>query len=148
MKNVDYQILQELISNPQASFSTIAKKLNISQNTIKKKYEKMLQEKTILHNFITIDLQKIGYEGRARYTIKTQQKILTIEALKKIPNVILVSETFGDYDVIAFAVVKDYTSMINITDKIKKIPTIMQADVSLEKTTHFPVSQQFNNLSW
>ncbi len=148
MKDVDNEILHELVNNPQASFSSIAKKLNIAQNTVKKKFEKMVYDKTILYSFITIDLLKIGYQGRARITIKTEQKPLTIEALKKIPNVVLVAETVGDYDIIVLAVIKDYSDMLRITDEIKKVPTISQADVSLEKTTHFPVNPQFNNLSW
>jgi Lrp/AsnC family transcriptional regulator for asnA, asnC and gidA len=148
MNELDCGILKELISNPQISFSAIAKKLNISQNTVKKRYEKMVKEKTILSSFITIDLIKIGFQGRARFTIRTDQKASTIESLKKIPNITLVAETFGDYDVIAFAIVKDYTSMMEVSNEIKNIPTIKQADISLEKTTHFPVSEQFNYLSW
>ncbi|MGD6933097.1 MAG: Lrp/AsnC family transcriptional regulator [Candidatus Bathyarchaeia archaeon] len=148
MKDVDNEILHELVNNPQAPFSLIAKKLNIAQNTVKKKYEKMVYEKIILHSFITIDLLKIGYQGRARITIKTEQKTLTIEALKKIPNVVLVAETIGDYDIIVLAVIKDYQDMLRTTDEIKKVPTISQADVSLEKITHFPVNLQFNKLSW
>ncbi len=148
MKKIDDKILRELIINPQAPFSAIAKRLNISQNTVKKKYEKMIQGKIILHSSITIDLLKIGYQGRARFTIRTDQKNLTIEALKKIPNIIVVAETFGDYDVIAIAAIKDYTSMISIANEIKKIQSIIQTDVSLEKTSHFPVSKQFNNLAW
>jgi hypothetical protein len=38
--------------------------------------------------------------------------------------------------------------MLRTTDEIKKVPTISQADVSLEKITHFPVNLQFNKLSW
>ena len=148
MKNIDDKILHELIINPQAPFSAIAKKLNISQNTVKKKYEKMIEDKIILRSSITIDLLKIGYQGRARFTIRTEQKNLTIEALKKIPNIIVVAETFGDYDVIAIAAIKDYTNMISIANEIKQIPSISQTDVSLEKTSHFPASKQFNNLSW
>jgi Lrp/AsnC family transcriptional regulator, regulator for asnA, asnC and gidA len=148
MNELDCGILKELISNPQISFSAIAKKLNISQNTVKKRYEKMVKEKTILRSSITIDLLKIGFQGRARFTIRTDQKILTIEALKKIPNIVMVAETYGDYDVIAFAIVKDYTSMMDISNEIKEIPTIKQVDVSLEETTHFPVSEQFNYITW
>jgi DNA-binding Lrp family transcriptional regulator len=148
MKNLDDEIMHELIMNPQIPFSRIAKKLNISQNTIKKKYEKMVKDKIILRSTITIDLLKIGYQGKARFTIRTEQKEATIEALKKIPNIILVAETVGDYDVIAIAAVKDYKSMINMSNEVKKIPTVSQADVALEETTHFPVSTQFNLLLW
>lgn len=147
MNELDYEILRELISDPQVSFSAIAKKLNVSQNTIKKRYQKMVAEKKILRSFITINLAKIGFQGRARFTIKTDQKMLTIESLKKIPNVFLVAETFGDYDVIAFAAVKDYNGLMTISSEIKKLPTIKQTDISLEKVTHFPVSEQFNYLS-
>jgi len=146
IEELECKILRELISNPQDSFSNIAKKLNISQNTVKKRYEKMIAEKTIIRTFLTIDLSKIGFQGKARFTIRTHQKTQTIEALKKIPNIVLVAETFGDYDVIAIAAVKDLTSMIKIDNEVKKIPSILQADVTLEKATYFPVSEQFNFL--
>ena len=146
IEELDCKILRELISNPQESFSNIAKKLDISQNTVKKRYQKMIAEKTILRSFITMDLSKIGFQGKARFTIRTHQKTQTIEALKKIPNIVLVAETFGDYDVIAIAAFKDFTSMIKIDNDVKKISTILQMDVSLEKATYFPVSEQFNFL--
>ncbi len=148
MKNLDDEILHELIVDPQIPFSSIAKKLNISQNTVKKKYEKMVKEKRILRSTITVDLAKIGYQGKARFTIRTEQKQETIEALKKIPNIFIVAETLGDYDVIAIAAVKNYQSIISMSDEIKSIPSIIQADISLEATTHYPVSTKFNNLFW
>ena len=148
IEELDCKILNELISRPQESFSKIAKKLNISQNTVKKRYEKMIEKKTILRSFITIDLSKIGFQGKARFTIRTNEKTQTIDALKQIPNIVLVAETFGDYDVIAIAAVKDFTSMVKIDSEVKKIPSILQLDVALEKATYFPVSEQFNFLVW
>jgi DNA-binding Lrp family transcriptional regulator len=148
MKNLEDEILHELIVNPQIPFSSIAKKLKISQNTVKKKYEKMVKEKIILRSTITVDLLKVGYQGRARFTIRTEQKKETIEALKKIPNIFLIAETLGDYDLVVIAAIKDYKNIINISNEIKSIPTIIQADVALEEITHFPVSDKFNKLFW
>jgi DNA-binding Lrp family transcriptional regulator len=148
MKDLDDAILREFILDPQASFSSIAKKLKISQNTVKKKYDKMVEEKIVLCSTITLDLLKIGYQGKARFTIRTEHRSQTIEALTKISNIFIVAETLGDYDVIAFAAIKDYKSMLEISNQIKSIPTVIQADVAFEETTYFPVGAQFNNLIW
>jgi Lrp/AsnC family transcriptional regulator, regulator for asnA, asnC and gidA len=148
VKKLKNEILRELIDNPQIPFSHISKKLKVSQNTVKKKYEEMVKEKVILNSSITIDLSKIGFQGSARFTITTEKKEETIEALKKIPNIILIAETFGDYNIVAIAIIKDYKSMLSIANEIWKMPPVKQVDVGLAQEAHFPLDAQFTKVGF
>ncbi len=143
MKNIEKEILLELSKNPQIPFSRISKKLNISQNTVKKIYEKLKNEKVILHSSITIDLLKVGFQGTATFTIITEQKEETIEALKKISNIIFIAETCGDYNIMAIAIIKNYENMINIAYELRKTPTIKQIDIALAQEAVLPPNGQF-----
>lgn len=145
MDNLDYLILSEIVKNPQIPFSHIARTLKISQNTVKKKYEQMVKKNIIIGSSIIIDLSKIGFEGMASFSIITEKKALTIEALQKIFNVFIIVETVGDYDIRAMAIIKNYAGMMKLVKEIQAIPTIKQVDVVLRTETLFPMFSQYNN---
>jgi Lrp/AsnC family transcriptional regulator, regulator for asnA, asnC and gidA len=145
MDNLDYLILSEIVKNPQIPFSHIARTLKISQNTVKKKYEQMVKKNIIIGSSIIIDLSKIGFEGMASFSIITEKKALTIEALQKIFNVFIIVETVGDYDIRAMAIIKNYAGMMTLVKEIQAIPTIKQVDVVLRTETLFPMFSQYNN---
>lgn len=141
-----FEILSELNVDPQKPFSHIASKLKISQNTVKKFYEKMIHDKIILHSSIIIDLSKIGFQGKARFNIITDKKEETIESLQRMPQVYLISETSGDFDIIALVAVKDYTEIMDTCKTIQEMPTIKSVDVCLTRDVLFPADIKFNKM--
>jgi Lrp/AsnC family transcriptional regulator for asnA, asnC and gidA len=146
MSEIDAQILRELMKNAQTPFSRIAKKLGISSSTVKKRYEKMKNEGTIMQSSITIDLSKLGYQGKVFLMITNapkQDKSTTINALKRIPNVFVITEIIGDCDVLAIAPVIDLKSVKALVDEIKKVPSVDRVEVSLISDTMFPINSRF-----
>jgi len=64
MDKEDYLILSELLKDAQMSFLAIAKKFDISPYTVIKRYEGMKREGIILQTMVSIDLSKLGYQGK------------------------------------------------------------------------------------
>jgi Lrp/AsnC family transcriptional regulator for asnA, asnC and gidA len=150
MDELDLLILKELMKDAQTPFLRIAKKLGVSPETVRKKYRKMKEEGIIKHCSISIDLSKIGYEGKVFLMITSapnHDQSKTISALKKIQNVFLASEIMGDFDVIGIAPIKDLNSLKILVNKIKKEPSVKQVEIALINDTDFPINKRFGKLS-
>jgi hypothetical protein len=75
-----------------------------------------------------------------------QDKTATINALKKMPNIFLITEIIGEFDVLAIAAVKDFTSIIDMMNTIRKLPSVEQAEATFVTDTLFPAGEEFNRL--
>ncbi len=146
MDRLDYLILSELLKNAQASFSKIAKRLKTSPYTVKRRYENMKNEGVIYGSTVSIDLSKIGYQGKVflLITISPQQNSSsTISNLTKIRNVIVVTELIGPYDILCIAPVSDLASVRKLVLEVKKAPGVQRVEVALINDTNFPVNESF-----
>ena len=149
MDETDMSILRELTENPQVPILRIAERIGVSPRTVQKKYQKMKDDGIIRRSSIIIDLSKIGYQGKAYLHITNtpgQDKELTVNALKKIPDIFLITEIIGEFDVLAIAAVKNYKSVINMVNTVKRIPSVDQVDATFVADTTFPGGKEFNDL--
>jgi nucleoside permease NupC len=109
----------------------------------------MKDNSIILHSSIVIDLARIGYQGRAYLyvTVKPGQGTeLTINALKKIPDIYIMTEIIGDYDILAIAAVRNFTSIMDKINTIRKLPSVELVEVTFMTDTMFPGPKEFNEL--
>lgn len=146
MDGTDLEILQLLVRNPQEPFSRIAKEVGISTGTVQRKVQKMKESGIILGSSIIIDLSKLGYKGEAYLQITNSSgydKAATIEGLKGIPNIFLITEIIGDFDILAIAAVKDYQSVVNMVNTIKQLPSVAKVDTDFVTDTQFPATTKF-----
>jgi Lrp/AsnC family transcriptional regulator for asnA, asnC and gidA len=149
MDEVDIQILKELTKDAQTPFLRIAEKIGVSPKTVQIRYNKMKQEGIILRSTITVDLSKLGFQGRAFLSITNapnQNRKETIGALKQMQNIILLTEIIGDFDVLAIAAIKDLKSIISLVNAVRKLPSVDQVEVSFTDNTSFPVEKGFADL--
>lgn len=149
MDQLDYRILSELLKNAQTSFAEIARRLETSPYTVGRRYENMKKEGIFLGSRVSIDLSKIGYQGKAFLwiTISPQRsKLNTIATLKKMRNIVLVSELIGPYDLLAIAPVVDLASVRTLVEEVKKAPNIQRVEVTLINDTNFPVNPSFGRI--
>jgi DNA-binding Lrp family transcriptional regulator len=149
MDNIDRHIINELTKNAQKSFLKIAEEMGISPGSVQKKCEKMKKTGIILRPTVSIDLSKIGYQGKV-YLMITEKldhgKINTIDALKRIRNIFLVAEIFGEFDVMAMAPFKDFADVIELVDKIRTLPSVSQVEIALTSDTSFPVTKYYSKM--
>jgi len=86
MDELDLYIIRELTKDAQTPFLRIAKKLGISPETVRTRYAKMKENGAIKCCSISINLSRIGYQGKAFLMITNapnHDKSKTIDALKK-----------------------------------------------------------------
>ena len=149
MDEIDQKILKELTKNAQAPFSRIAKKIGVSPQTVQIRYAKMKEEGAILRSAVTVDLLKVGYQGKAELMITNvpnHTKKETIDALKKMRDIFLETEIIGAFDVLAVAAIRDFRSGINLVNTVRALPSVDHVDVSFTTDTAFPVGKGFNEL--
>lgn len=148
MDSIDMDILDQLIKNPQKPFCKIAKKIGVSQRTVQKKIEKMQKKGIILRFSTIIDLSKFGYQGRANLMITQSQnydRSFTIDSIKNIPDVFLIAEITGEYDLLAIVAVRDYRSILKIVKTIEELPSVENVRINFLTDTLFPAPKNFKN---
>ena len=123
MDKLDYQILSELLLDATLSFVEIAKKIGTSPYTVRRRYEKMKKDGVIFKHVVTVDLSKLGYQGKAFLFITTSpdgSKLDTISFLKNITNIITVTEILGPFDILAIAPVIDLLDVQSLVQKVRE----------------------------
>lgn len=149
MDEIDLHIIRELTKDARTPFLRIAKKLGVSPETVRKRYGRMKEEGTIKHCSISIDLSKIGYQGKVFLMITNSpnhDKSKTIGALKKMRNIFVISEIIGDFEIMGIAPVKDMNSLKTLVNKIKKLPSVNKVEFTVINDTVFPVNEQFGEI--
>jgi DNA-binding Lrp family transcriptional regulator len=149
MDELDIQILKELTKDAQTPFSTIATRIGTSTRTVIQKFERMKKDGIILRSAVTIDLSKLGYQGKAFLKItnaQNQNRKATIDALSKMQNIILSTEIIGDFYVLAVVAVKDFRGIIRLINEVQNLPSVDHVDVSFTDETAFPVGKGFERV--
>jgi Lrp/AsnC family transcriptional regulator for asnA, asnC and gidA len=146
---IDYLVLSELLKDAQLPFSAIAKKLGISAQTVKNRYEKMKDEGIVSPSVISLDLSKLGYQGKAFLMITTSpetKKSEIINSVKKISDIIVVSEIIGFCDILAIASIRDIKGMSKIVNEVRDLSGVERVEVTITDDTSFPVKKTYQEL--
>jgi len=149
MDKLDYLILAELLKDARTPFLTIAKKLDVSPYTVKQRYEEMKRKEIIRRSVVSIDLSKLGYQGKLFLLITNRSdknKGVTIAALEKMRNIISTSEIVGPFDIIAVAPITDYESIKTIVTKVRELPSVQHVEVVCINDTAFPLNASFGKI--
>jgi DNA-binding Lrp family transcriptional regulator len=131
MKEIDRDIMNELINNAQIPFRRIALKLGVSPETVRKRYEKMKTEGMVNQCMISVNLEKIGYNGLTFLMISCKDIAGTIEHLKKMRNIICVAKTTGDSDILVTAVSRDIADLLGVVEGVKMLPNVDRVEIFL-----------------
>jgi DNA-binding Lrp family transcriptional regulator len=124
-------------------FYNVAKIVGISPRTVELRFRKLVEENIILQSTILLNLSKIGYAGKAYISITNfpgADRCTTVNELKKIEGIFLVTQIIGDFDILAITTVKDFASIIGVMDHIRKLPSVEKADVSFFNDKTYPVN--------
>lgn len=146
MDRLDYLVLSELLKNGSLSFVEIARNVGTTPYTVRRRYEKLKQEGIIQKCIISIDLSKLGYQGKAFLLITVLPKGNKAEAiacLKKIRNIIVVTEIIGPFDILAIAPITDVKSVQRLVQEARKAPCVQRVEISCIEDTYFPINPNF-----
>ena len=149
MDEIDLKILEDLKVDARIPFLQIAKKLGISPKTVNARYKKMVKKGAILPSTISIDLSKIGYEGKAYLMITNapnHDANMTIKALNQMQDIVLVSEIVGDFDVLAIGLLRSVKGFAKLLQDVKALPSVGCIDFAIVTDTQFPVDKSYDSI--
>jgi DNA-binding Lrp family transcriptional regulator len=142
MKKIDLLIINELKKDPLIPFSRIAEKLEVSPETIRKRYIKMRKEGQIRGCLISIDLSKLGYQSMAWLWIKNTKnssRAETIDSLKKLQNIIGTTEITGEeFNILVTAALRDLKDLHTLVNVISSLSTVNRVEFCLSDKLFFP----------
>lgn len=147
MDDLDIQIANKLAINGRTSFTEIAKDAGVSTDTIVKRYHKLIRNKAMKVS-IQINPKKIGYNAildlNIAFSSPGNLSGTVVEALAKIPDVIIITKTSGDYDLQLTAMVRDIEHSFTIEEQIASVPGITKIETSARKIPKkWPTPRQY-----
>lgn len=147
MDKLDYLILSELHKDASKSFVEIAKSLNASPCTVRRRYEKMKKDGKITGCNVCLDLGRLGYEGKTFLLINllpNSDKSETMAYLRKIKNVFVVIDIVGPCEIIAMAPITDLDSIQVLIAEAKRAPNIQKVEFYCTSDVYFPIGPKFD----
>lgn len=145
--DVDMQILQKLTLDGRVTFTEIGKEIGLSTNTVLKRYHKLVENGSIKVS-IQIDPKKMGYTSIMDFNIAFTTHVGLsddiVESFAKIPDIIIITKTSGDYDLQLTAMVRDIDGSLLIQDQIARVHGVKQIEPSSRKIPdRWPTPQQY-----
>ena len=137
---LDLKIIQQLTQDASMSYAELGKQLFVSAGTIHVRIKK-LQEMGVINGMkFQVDLKKLGYDVIAFIGIYLEKSSLydtVAKDHKKIPEIVRMNYTTGNYSIFAEIVCKDIAQLRTILhDELQKIKGIERTEtfISLEES--------------
>ncbi len=130
---LDKSIIKFLSKNGRMSFSEIATHLEVTEKTVRARYNNLV-ENNIIEVVGVVNPITLGIKVGAIIQLKVvPQKIDTIvEELKKVQVIRYVTTTTGDYQLLAQVNVRDYEELSETVKTIHGIPDISSTNVIMQ----------------
>ena len=132
LDNIDITILEMLKKDARISFREIARKIDVSPDTISNRFERLKKQGVIVNSTVIINPIKIGYSFITRFGIdvKPAYSSQVLEEIIKIPSVIVASKLVGKYDLISIIVIKNFKHLCELRDHILEMPYVEKVETS------------------
>ena len=146
LDSTDLKILAFLMKDARMPYTDIAKELFVSSGTVHVRMKKMEEAGIIRSSNLEVNYEKLGYDITAFlgiYLNKSSQYHIVAKELEKIPEVVDLNYTTGNYSMFAKIVCRDTRHLREVLhDKIQKITDITRTEtfISLEESIHRPLS--------
>jgi len=137
---LDYQIINEMMETAEVSYADLGKKLFVSGGTIHVRIKKLQESGIVKGTRLNVDLKAMGYDVIAFIGIYLEKSSLydvVVNELKKIPEIVRLNYTTGNYSMFAEIVCKDIGQLrMVLHDELQKIKGIERTEtfISLEES--------------
>ncbi|MBT4512127.1 MAG: Lrp/AsnC family transcriptional regulator [Chloroflexi bacterium] len=128
LDDLDRDIIAELRHDSRQSNVEIAKRLNISNHTVHRRLQKLINDRTI-RLITTVNAESFGFAGSliGGIHVNRGQVGTAVEELLALTNVLTISETTGRYDILVWAIYRNpddlYDFLVNRLGAIHSIAT-------------------------
>jgi len=140
LDKLDLQIIQEMMEDAEISYADLGKKLFVSGGTIHVRIKKLEESGIVKGKKLSIDLKILGYDVIAFIGIFLEKSSLydsVAKELKKIPQIVRLNYTTGNYSMFAEIVCKDIKQLRYVLhDELQKIKGIERTEtfISLDES--------------
>lgn len=150
LDDIDFKILSLLMQDAKIPYTDIAKQLFVSSGTVHVRMKKM-EEMGIIKGFnLHLNYHNLGYDITAFlgiYLSKSSKYEAVAKELEKIPEIVDLHYTTGNYSMFLKLICKDTEHLRKILmEKIQKIEDITRTEtfISLQESINRPLG--FNNI--
>lgn len=132
LDQIDQRIADKLAENGRVSMGNLSRETGISSDTAKRRYQK-LKKNGVLKVTIQINPVKIGYQAICTFfaIISSEESFSIIKEISKIPDVISVMKTTGDYDLQIWVMIKNISQLLSIKEELRNMNEITKIDMEI-----------------
>ncbi|TDW99633.1 AsnC family transcriptional regulator [Dinghuibacter silviterrae] len=140
LDKLDLQIIHAMMENAEISYADLGKQLFVSGGTIHVRIKKLQEYGIVKGTRLTVDLKALGYDVIAFLGIYLEKSSLydsVAKDLEKIPEIVRLNYTTGNYSMFAEIVCKDINQLRYVLhDVVQKIKGIERTEtfISLEES--------------
>ena len=140
LDKLDLAILHHLMENAEISYAELGKKLFVSGGTIHVRIKKLQKAGVVKGTRMSVDLKNLGHDVIAFIGIYLEKSSLydsVAKELQKIPEIVRLNYTTGNYSMFAEIVCRDITGLRKVLhDELQKIKGIERTEtfISLEES--------------
>ena len=137
---LDLQIIAAMMEDGSISYADLGKKLFVSAGTIHVRIKKLQEQKIVKGSRLSVDLKALGYDitvFMGIYLEKSSMYDMVAKEIKKIPQVVRLNYTTGNYSMFIEAVCTDIGQLRTLLhDELQKIKGIERTEtfISLEES--------------
>ena len=144
---IDWQIVDNLALDGRKSFSEIAKKIGTSTDTVAKRFRR-LASSGALKVSIQVDPNALGYKSildlNVAFAAPAENTLEIVNSLARIPDIIIITKTTGEYDLQLTAMVRDVDDIFRIQDEIAKTGGVTRIETSARRIPKkWPTPRQY-----
>lgn len=133
MDALDLKIIDVMVKDAQTPFTKIAETVGTTNETVRKRYERLKESGFILNSTISIDLQKLGYSGFIIIFIKSLNTNRAKSAIRRISNIINISLIVGEHDIMVWAICKNFGELMGLVNKIELLDYVSSTEIMICK---------------
>lgn len=140
LDKLDLQIISEMMEDAQISYAELGKKLFVSGGTIHVRIKKLQEQGIVKGTKLNVDLKTLGYDITAFVGIYLEKSSLydaVAKDLQKIPEIVRLNYTTGNYSMFIEVVCKDINQLRYVLhDALQKIKGIERTEtfISLDES--------------
>lgn len=140
LDKLDFQIIQEMMGNAEISYADLGKKLFVSGGTIHVRIKKLEEAGIVKGTKLNVDIKQLGYDVIAFIGIFLEKSSLydtVAKELKKIPEIVRLNYTTGNYSMFAEIICKNIQQLrFVLHDELQKIKGIERTEtfISLDES--------------
>ncbi len=141
LDKLDLQIIQEMLANAETPYAELGKKLFVSGGTIHVRIKKLEEFGIVNGKKLSVNLKKLGYDITAFVGIfleKSSMYDAVAKDLEKIPEIVRLNYTTGNYSMYIEIVCKDIDQLrFVLHDELQKIKGIERTETLISLVESF-----------